>query len=85
MTSPTSASLPLTELPPLVPAVLAGPLCGRSPASWWRDHATLACPAPVRLGGRILWRTQELREWIAAGCPDRMTWEALKSYRPRCN
>jgi predicted DNA-binding transcriptional regulator AlpA len=80
-----AASLPLTELPPLVPAVVAGPICGRAPATWWRDHATACCPAPVRIGGRILWLTQELREWVAAGCPNRPTWEAIKATRRKCN
>lgn len=63
----------------LVPAPVAGSLCGRSEASWWRDHAAGRIPAPVKLGGRTLWRVEELREWVAAGCPDRRTWEALQS------
>jgi predicted DNA-binding transcriptional regulator AlpA len=63
----------------LVPADVAGPLCGRSEASWWRDHAAKRIPAPIRLGGRTLWRVQELREWVEAGCPDRKTWEAIRA------
>jgi predicted DNA-binding transcriptional regulator AlpA len=74
--------------PLLVPAREAGRLCGRSEASWWRDHAASRVPSPVRLGGRTLWRVQELRDWVGAGCPDRRTWEVLKaakngSGRPR--
>jgi predicted DNA-binding transcriptional regulator AlpA len=61
----------------LIPADVAGPMCGRSEASWWRDHAVGRVPAPVKLGGRTLWRVQELRAWVAAGCPLRMAWEAL--------
>jgi predicted DNA-binding transcriptional regulator AlpA len=60
----------------LVPADVAGPMCGRSEASWWRDHAAGRAPAPVKLGGRTLWRVEELRRWVAAGCPDRRDWEA---------
>jgi predicted DNA-binding transcriptional regulator AlpA len=26
-------------------------------------------PAPVRLGGLVRWRRQELLDWLAAGCP----------------
>lgn len=26
-------------------------------------------PAPVRLGVLVRWRTTELSEWLAAGCP----------------
>ena len=40
----------------LVPAVVAGRLCGRSGASWWRDLAAKRIVAPVR--GRTLWRVQ---------------------------
>ena len=28
-----------------------------------------AIPRPVRLGGRVLWRSEELDLWITAGCP----------------
>ena len=62
----------------LVGADVAGPMCGRSEASWWRDHAAKRVPAPIKLGGRTLWRVQELRGWVEAGCPDRRTWEALQ-------
>lgn len=27
-------------------------------------------PAPVRLGGRVLWNRRGLVEWVAAGCPE---------------
>jgi predicted DNA-binding transcriptional regulator AlpA len=56
-------------------------MCGRSEASWWRDHAAGCIPAPVKLGGRTLWRAEELRGWVAAGCPARRTWEALQAAR----
>lgn len=73
--------------PPAAPAVeallvgadVAGPMCGRSEASWWRDHAAKRIPAPVKLGGRTLWRVEELRRWVEAGCPGRQTWEALQA------
>lgn len=36
-------------------------------------------PRPVRVTARsIRWRHDELVAWIAAGCPDRRTWEALR-------
>ena len=63
----------------LVPAEVAGLMCGRSEASWWRDHAAGRIPAPVKLGGRTLWRVEELRRWVEAGCPDRRTWVALNA------
>jgi predicted DNA-binding transcriptional regulator AlpA len=80
----SAAVPPAGTLPPLlVPADVAGPLCGRSEASWWRDHAAGRVPAPVKLGGRTLWRVEELRRWVAAGCPSRAVWEALEQARQK--
>jgi len=67
--------------PLLVPAAKAARLCGVSEASWYRLKAAGKLPAPVRLGGRVLWRVEELRRWCAAGCPDLRTWQALESAR----
>lgn len=36
-------------------------------------------PAPIRIGGRVVWRVSEVRAWLAAGAPDRSTWEARKA------
>lgn len=36
-------------------------------------------PEPVKLGGRVLWRVREIRRWIAAGCPPRDQWAAIKA------
>lgn len=63
----------------LIPANEAGPMCGRSEASWWRDHAAGRIPAPVKVGGRTYWRAEELRRWVDAGCPCRKLWEALQA------
>jgi predicted DNA-binding transcriptional regulator AlpA len=76
-----AAAAPLALEPLLVGADQAGPLCGRSEASWWRDHAAGRIPRPVRIGGRTLWRLEELRRWVAAGCPDRQSWEATEAVR----
>jgi hypothetical protein len=73
------ASLATAVEPLLVPAGVAGPMCGRSEASWWRDHAARRIPAPLKLGGRTLWRLDELRRWVEAGCPGRSAWEALRA------
>lgn len=32
---------------------------------------------PIRLGGTVRWRVAEVEAWIAAGCPARLTWEAM--------
>jgi predicted DNA-binding transcriptional regulator AlpA len=36
-------------------------------------------PAPIRVGGRVLWRVAEIRAWLDAGAPDRATWERIRS------
>ncbi|HOX39627.1 MAG TPA: helix-turn-helix domain-containing protein [Candidatus Brocadiia bacterium] len=41
----------------------------------WRSIHSGRIPAPVRIGGRTLWRREELEEWIRAGCPPRMRWQ----------
>lgn len=77
---PANIETPQTETL-LISAQEAARLCGRGVASWWRDHAAGRVPAPVRLGGRTLWRSEELRDWIEASCPDRKTWEIIRSQK----
>ena len=36
-------------------------------------------PAPIRIGGRVVWRVDEIRAWLAAGAPNRDVWEARKA------
>lgn len=38
-------------------------------------------PAPVRIGGRVVWRLDEIRAWLDAGAPDRETWAARRAAR----
>ena len=40
-------------------------------------------PAPIRIGGRVVWRVAEIRAWLAAGAPDRQTWEAIRAARKK--
>jgi predicted DNA-binding transcriptional regulator AlpA len=35
-------------------------------------------PMALSVGGRKLWRTEELTRWVAAGCPHREQWQALQ-------
>jgi predicted DNA-binding transcriptional regulator AlpA len=69
----------------LVDAKEAARICGISEASWYRLKSAGKLPLPVRLGGRVLWRVEELRRWTVAGCPDLRTWQALENAngRPR--
>jgi prophage regulatory protein len=38
-------------------------------------------PAPVRVGGSVRWRLDELRAWLDAGAPDRETWARIRAAR----
>jgi len=81
--SPPGQCLPSTTVPSIV-ALMTGReqaalACGVSVQSWDRHNKAGRVPKPIRLGGRLLWCVAELREWCAAGCPDRKSWEAMKS------
>ena len=36
-------------------------------------------PPPLRLGGGVVWRVDEIRAWLEAGAPDRARWAALRA------
>ena len=78
---------PKSTIPAIEPAILrrrdAAHLCGVSEGSWSRHHAAGRVPDPVRIGGCVGWRRQELLDWIAAGCPDRRSWETVKEAKDR--
>ena len=33
---------------------------------------------PVKLGGKVMYRADELRDWIKADCPPRRIWQSRK-------
>ena len=65
--------------PLLVDTDQAAGICAVSPASWYRLKAAGKTPQPVKLGGRVLYRIEDLKLWVALGCPDRKIFEARKS------
>jgi len=57
----------------------AAGLLGISRAQFWKLHASGKLPVPVYLGVKApRWRAEELRDWLAAGCPDRVSWLKLQ-------
>ena len=56
----------------------AARLCGVGRSTWYSLRKAGRVPKPVRLGRRVLWRVEELREWMAAGCPPLSRWDTLK-------
>lgn len=63
----------------LLTAEQAWTLCGLSKSAWYKYHSAGKIPAPVRIGGALRWRRDELLAWINAGCPSRTKWEAIIS------
>jgi predicted DNA-binding transcriptional regulator AlpA len=64
--------------PLLVDTGRAAAMCGVSEASWYRLKAAGKTPAPVRLGGKVLYRLADLTLWVSLGCPPRKEFEARK-------
>jgi predicted DNA-binding transcriptional regulator AlpA len=62
----------------LLDAHHAAAVCGTSTRTWRTWDVAGKIPAPIRIGRRTFWRTDDVRNWVAAGCPDRLTWEALR-------
>ena len=56
---------------------LAGML-GISLRQVWRLNSTGKLPKPIRLGGSVKWRRDEIVAWLGQNCPDRQTWDAIK-------
>ncbi len=63
----------------LLPARKAAALCGMSLRTWRIWDAAGHVPMPLRIGRSMFWRAEELREWVAAGCPKRDIWTALRA------
>lgn len=38
-------------------------------------------PRALRIGGSVRWRSEDIAQWIEAGCPDRQEWEAISKQR----
>ncbi len=63
----------------LIPDTAAAALCGCSRSHWHVLAAAGKIPPSVKLGRKRLWRREEIQAWVAAGCPDCRTWEAMKA------
>jgi hypothetical protein len=70
---------PSVSEPEFVPAAVPASWFAVSVASWLRWSEIGDVPRPVTVGGKPRWSIAELYAWRDAGCPDRQTWEALKS------
>ena len=84
-----TAAAPAAPIEPLlVDTEQAAAACGIGRATWFRLKSAGKTPAPVKLGGRVLYRLADLRLWVSLGCPPRREFEARRaaadaSGRPR--
>ncbi len=60
----------------LVSARIACAMCGKSLRTWRTWDSAGMIPRPMRIGRSTLWRVDELKAWVAAGCPRRAEWES---------
>jgi predicted DNA-binding transcriptional regulator AlpA len=75
--TPESGSRPdVTAI--LMTAPQAAALLGRSLRTWRVWDAAGKIPRAIRIGRSTFWRPEELKAWVAARCPDRETWEAMR-------
>ncbi len=72
----TSSSCPTSRpdvtalLPLLVDVAEVSRLTSLSPRTVWRYASCGKFPQPLKLGGRRLWRREEIIDWIESGCPE---------------
>jgi predicted DNA-binding transcriptional regulator AlpA len=72
---------PATTSPLVVDARQLAPLLCISLRTVRAWDAAGKLPSPVRIGGRVVWRLDEIRAWLDAGAPDRQTWAARRAAR----
>ena len=58
-----------SQEPLLVSAADVARLLQVSTRTLWRQLSAGQIPKPVRFGGTVRWRIDEIRKWIAEGCP----------------
>ena len=66
------------EQPLVLTAAEAAALFAKSLRTWRSWDAAGLIPRPIRIGRTTLWRPEELRAWVAAGCPCRKEWESRR-------
>jgi excisionase family DNA binding protein len=77
---PLSATLPIPDGKPIL--ITADELAAKLALSKRTIYRMLSAGTfiqPLRLGGAVRWRLDEIEAWIAAGCPNRNEWEVINS------
>lgn len=53
----------------LIPADQLASLMQISTRTLWRLLSAHRLPEPLRIGGSVRWRLEEVKQWIESGCP----------------
>lgn len=69
--------------PLVVNAILLAKLLGKSVRTIRTLDAAGKLPVPLRIGGSVMWRVEEINEWLAAGAPTRAVWVARIASRQK--
>ena len=62
----------------LLTAKAVGEMLSLSKRQIFRLNSCGKIPEPIRIGGAVRWSEQEISSWLAAGAPERKTWQALR-------
>ena len=63
----------------LLSAKTLGQMLSLSKRQIFRLNSSGKLPAPLRIGGSVRWDLEEdIKPWLAAGAPDRKTFEAMQ-------
>jgi predicted DNA-binding transcriptional regulator AlpA len=76
MMSDTQVTKPPSQL---LSAGSLGQMLALSKRQIFRLNSCGKIPAPIHIGGAVRWSAHEVSAWLAAGAPDRRTWEARKA------
>ena len=70
-----------TLSPLLIDAKSTAKLLSIGKTKLYELHTSGRLPSPIRLGRSIRWNADELRDWTAAGCPERARWQTMRGTR----
>ena len=62
----------------LLTAKALGQMLSLSKRQIFRLNSSGKIPVPIRIGGAVRWAESTIAEWLAAGAPDRKTFEAMR-------
>ena len=62
----------------LISATDAAKCLGISRTMFYEQMNSGRLPYPIRFGRRMVWSAEEMKQWIAAGCPNGDKWAVIK-------